>query len=174
MANAEQLRRLVRDRYQTADELADAWWDSEVQSALNAYLDELEKVVGEEVLLDARLRDELLLAFLREILEDVLTKAEALDMLQEARNEGVEDTEPVGYVYLGPDDTIERPFCDVLNGTWLTREEIDQLNNGQITDTFATRGGYNCRHGWYALYDIDERNEFPHGSVSEANAAVVR
>lgn len=60
------------------------------------------------------------------------------------------------YEYFGPDDKLTRPFCIKLirphpitrRRRTLTREEIDELDNGQTEDVFLTGGGWNCRHSW--------------------------
>lgn len=61
----------------------------------------------------------------------------------------------VFYRYVGPPsgDPVIRPFCQrmmeqVEDGTTWTREEIEQMRNGQLPDVFTTGGGYNCRHQW--------------------------
>ena len=48
--------------------------------------------------------------------------------------------------YAGP--PAERPFCSAIHGKVFTLKEIQQLDNGQLPNTFATAGGYNCRHRW--------------------------
>jgi hypothetical protein len=58
------------------------------------------------------------------------------------------------YRYAGP--TPERPFCASLLSTGNPSrpyriEEINMMDNGQTSDVFATRGGYNCRHRWIAV-----------------------
>lgn len=50
------------------------------------------------------------------------------------------------FVYSGPIDGRIRPFCLARVGRVFTREAIDAMNNGQLNNTFLTRGGYNCRH----------------------------
>lgn len=52
------------------------------------------------------------------------------------------------FVYLGPADAKTRRFCRRYVGKVLTRQEIDQLDNGQMGSPFLTGGGYNCRHLW--------------------------
>lgn len=96
---------------------------------------------------------------------------ELLNEFQRQNNEAMEGTDPDGYVYLGPDDRVTRPFCEALVGKWLTREEIDMLDNQQMGDCFVTRGGFNCRHSWHALYGAEQLAEFTRGNVAEANAA---
>lgn len=54
------------------------------------------------------------------------------------------------YRYVGPDDLVTRPFChDLLARTAetpLTRDQIDDLNNGQIPNVWFSGGGWSCRH----------------------------
>jgi hypothetical protein len=55
------------------------------------------------------------------------------------------------YRYAGA--TPERPFCQSLLSTGNPSkpyriEEIQMMDNGQTSNVFATRGGYNCRHRW--------------------------
>lgn len=60
------------------------------------------------------------------------------------------------YEYFGPDDKLTRPFCVKLirphvitkQRRHLTREQIDELDNGQTEDVFLTGGGFGCRHSW--------------------------
>ena len=72
----------------------------------------------------------------------------------------------VRYVYAGPSDEKNRPFCrKMLKQTAakaLTREEIDKLDNGQIANVFVTCGGYGCRHQWL----IDLRTRKPAGRAT--------
>ena len=92
------------------------------------------------------------------------------DTYREMANAAAEETGPDGYVYLGAVIDKTRPFCLELVDTWLTREEIDQLDNGMTDDVFATCGGWNCEHGWYPLYG-DQVAEYEQGDVEAANAA---
>jgi hypothetical protein len=63
--------------------------------------------------------------------------------------------EKLKFKYEGPRDKLTRPFCERMldrtreNG--LTREEIEQLDNGQLPNPFITGGGYNCRHQWVPM-----------------------
>ena len=63
--------------------------------------------------------------------------------------------ERLKFRYEGPRDKLTRPFCERMldrtreNG--LTREEIEQLDNGQLPNPFITGGGYNCRHQWVPM-----------------------
>lgn len=52
--------------------------------------------------------------------------------------------------YSGPVDKLERRFCRHLTdvGKAYTREQIGQMDNGQLPNVFITRGGYRCRHQW--------------------------
>lgn len=60
------------------------------------------------------------------------------------------------YLYTGPIDGRIRPFCARLVGRVLTRAAIDRLDNGQLPNSFLTRGGYNCRHQWRDVTPIPE------------------
>lgn len=57
------------------------------------------------------------------------------------------------FIYVGPDDKKTRPFCsDILSrGGKFSREEIDNMDNGQGLNAFTYCGGYNCRHSWQPL-----------------------
>jgi len=61
-----------------------------------------------------------------------------------ALNAGVER-----FIYRGP--SPERAFCNRIVNKVFTLKEIQQLNNGQTSDVFATGGGFNCRHQWVAI-----------------------
>ena len=52
------------------------------------------------------------------------------------------------YLYSGPKDSRNRPFCRVHVGKALTESGIAQANNGQGLPVDAFAGGYNCRHVW--------------------------
>lgn len=56
------------------------------------------------------------------------------------------------YRYYGPNDARTRIFCEQqLTRTakrGMTRDEIDQLNNGQIPNVMISCGGFACRHSW--------------------------
>ncbi len=62
------------------------------------------------------------------------------------------------YLYVGPADEVARPFCLKYVGQVLTREQIDQLDNGQLPNVFITGGGYNCRHSWLAVESKELRD----------------
>ncbi len=59
------------------------------------------------------------------------------------------------FLYMGPLDTATRPFCADLVGEVRTRAELDNLPNGQLPNTLLTGGGYNCRHKWFYLADLE-------------------
>ena len=52
------------------------------------------------------------------------------------------------FLYAGPDDPLTREFCIKRVGHVYTRQEIDDMDNGQLNNVFLTGGGYNCRHVW--------------------------
>jgi hypothetical protein len=57
------------------------------------------------------------------------------------------------YSYDGPLDKLNRPFCrhleeEARGGTSWTREQIDEMSNGQIPNVFISAGGWRCRHQW--------------------------
>ena len=65
--------------------------------------------------------------------------------------EAVDPTgELFGWGYTGPDDGLERPFCDEINGLALTTQQVQELDNGprQPGAPAYNGGGYNCRHQW--------------------------
>jgi hypothetical protein len=69
------------------------------------------------------------------------------------------------FVYVGPRDQKNRPFCR----TWVGKAVVDprSLDNGQKLPVEDYCGGYNCRHSWaptpiplaidegYRIYDVD-------------------
>jgi len=63
---------------------------------------------------------------------------------QRMENAGIETLA----IYSGPDDSLDRPFCDSCVGKAFTREQIGRLNNGQGLSVLSSCGGYNCRHEW--------------------------
>ena len=52
------------------------------------------------------------------------------------------------YLYSGPKDSRNRPFCRLHVGKALTESGIAQADNGQGLPVDAFAGGYNCRHVW--------------------------
>lgn len=70
------------------------------------------------------------------------------------------------YLYVGPDDDATRPFCDetlhAKEPPIYTKEEIEELDNGQGLEVFVYGGGYNCRHQWSAL-DLETAKSLGYG-----------
>ena len=54
--------------------------------------------------------------------------------------------EPMVFVYVGPKDQKNRPFC----AKWVGKANVDprKLDNGQGLPVEDYCGGYNCRHSW--------------------------
>ena len=82
------------------------------------------------------------------------------------------------WAYTGPDDGIERPFCDALNGKFFTRAELLVLNNQQFGHPIDTGGGYRCRHQWLqAVAKVLESIGYSRGGagdIAAANAGAMR
>lgn len=72
------------------------------------------------------------------------------------------------FFYSGPIDMRLRPFCLARVGRVFTRAEIDAMDNGQLDNTFLTRGGYNCRHLWRPVSALGEYAETASGEYAEA------
>ncbi len=68
--------------------------------------------------------------------------------LEKAKKSGVDK-----FLYVGPLDSINRPFCKKLVGKIITREEIARLDNEQGLPVSIYCGGYNCRHHWRPVSD---------------------
>lgn len=60
------------------------------------------------------------------------------------------------FLYAGPRDGLMRPFCRHLIGKVKTREQIAGLSNGQLPNVLLTGGGWNCRHAWKPVSELDE------------------
>lgn len=60
------------------------------------------------------------------------------------------------FAYMGPVDAKTREFCLRHVGKVYTRQEIDALDNGQLSNVFLTGGGYNCRHVWHEVSKFSE------------------
>lgn len=74
--------------------------------------------------------------------------------------------EPMVFVYVGPKDQKNRPFC----AKWVGKANVDprKLDNGQGLPVEDYCGGYNCRHSWaptpiplalqngYRIYDAED------------------
>ena len=54
------------------------------------------------------------------------------------------------FKYVGARDSRVRPFCRKLVGKVFTKEQINEMDNGQTAkgSVMRTGGGYNCRHRW--------------------------
>lgn len=66
------------------------------------------------------------------------------------------------YLYSGPDDNLDRPFCDVCVGYAFTKKQIAALNNNQGLAVTTHCGGYNCRHEWVPVpVTFVERQNIP-------------
>lgn len=81
-----------------------------------------------------------------------ITRAAEYDRFVNA--EAARQADPTGdvllWAYTGPDDGIERPFCDRLNGLFFTREQVGRLDNSQpgTGHPVVSGGGWRCRHQW--------------------------
>jgi hypothetical protein len=64
------------------------------------------------------------------------------------------------FVFMGPADSKNREFCRERVGKVFTREQIDQMDNGQIDNVFLTGGGYNCRHQFIEVSKFSELNDY--------------
>ena len=60
--------------------------------------------------------------------------------------EGPADTPRYVMAYRGPDDALERPFCDLMNNHVFTVEQLNKANNSQGLPVRTSCGGYRCRH----------------------------
>ena len=67
------------------------------------------------------------------------------------------------FAFVGPVDSVTRPWCLEHVGRVYTRAEIDALNNGQISPVFLTGGGYACRHVFIELSRASELRDL-HGT----------
>jgi hypothetical protein len=66
------------------------------------------------------------------------------------------DNPETAFAYMGPVDEKTRDFCLDYAGRVMTRAEIDDLDNGQLSNVFLTGGGYNCRHVWMEVSQFSE------------------
>ena len=64
----------------------------------------------------------------------------------QANTQLAEDNGLEQFQYVGPRDTLTRPFCGDHLFEIKTKAEWDSLDNGQIGPVSTFRGGYNCRH----------------------------
>lgn len=84
--------------------------------------------------------------------------AEADRFVNETVRKSVDpDGERFLIAYIGPDDKITRPFCDVLVNKAFKLEDFNKLRNGQTaTHPRISGGGYNCRHDVRPVIDDDK------------------
>jgi hypothetical protein len=61
---------------------------------------------------------------------------------------GADAPEARVFLYSGPIDTRIRRWCLRRVARVYRRPTIDRMDNGQLPNTFVTRGGWNCRHLW--------------------------
>lgn len=83
------------------------------------------------------------------------------------------------FLYSGPIDDRCRPFCMQRVGKVYSRANIDRMDNGQLANTFLTRGGYNCRHQWRpvrkpALIALADTGRHVDAATSQRVASVTR
>ena len=112
---------------------------------------------------------------------EIVTATARVDRVAQAQNRArLEQGGDVLMVYMGPDDTKTRPFCDALVGKALTPALVSDLDNGQTGRGSAEVdcGGYNCRHGWVTIDAADAEDlgvtVGDAGDVAAANAAGAR
>ena len=77
------------------------------------------------------------------------------------------DAPETTFAYMGPVDSVTRPFCLRHVGKVYTREDIDELDNGQLDNVFLTGGGYNCRHVWQEVSQLSELQDLGDGRIPE-------
>ncbi len=68
------------------------------------------------------------------------------------------------FFYAGPVDGKVRPFCLELVGKVFMRAEIDDMDNEQLPNVMITGGGYNCRHIWQRVSNLDQELKSLHGT----------
>jgi hypothetical protein len=79
------------------------------------------------------------------------TSLAQLAQLVAASGEGSAPDAP--FLYSGPIDLRCRNWCLQRVGRVYSKRAIDKMDNGQLPNTFLTRGGYNCRHHWRPVAD---------------------
>lgn len=67
-----------------------------------------------------------------------------------------DEIDPAGdafvWVYSGPVDGLQRPFCSAATGHSFTRSQVARLRNGTPgMPVVDFGGGYNCRHRWLQM-----------------------
>lgn len=107
--------------------------------------------------------------------------AEADRFFAEAATSAAEDEGDVEFlrVYVGPDDSRTRDFCEALVGKAFTVAELQPLSNGQTpAHPLVSGGGYNCRHGFVSVHPDDlESVGYERGTssdIAQANAGASR
>ena len=60
------------------------------------------------------------------------------------------------FLYAGPADSALRPFCRERVGKVYTRKQISEMDNRQLPNVLLTGGGYNCRHTWSPVSELDD------------------
>ena len=81
----------------------------------------------------------------------------ALNTYSRSVNEAMAKTAPAGqkYSYEGPQDDKTRPICLAMGAAGeMTYEEIEAAYPGG----FGDGGGFNCRHQWTPIEEVDEDN----------------
>lgn len=61
------------------------------------------------------------------------------------------------FIFVGPGDGKTRDWCIDHLGNVYTRDEIDQMDNGQLPNAWVNGGGWNCRHVWAGVSDAVAR-----------------
>jgi len=137
----EALRRVAAtDLFQQGDEVATSLWRSLVQQVFTTrpareIVDDLADALDHELASVQTLFDTQMSIYSRQV-EAVATQDLGPDQ---------------PYLYVGPADDRTRDFCLEYLGQVLPRAEIEDLDNGQLPNSFLTGGGFNCRHAWLAV-----------------------
>lgn len=94
------------------------------------------------------------------------------DVHQEALR-SMPDKKPMG-VYMGPDDSVTRDFCEVLVGKAIKEEYFSKLKNNQkgASSFRSNGGGWNCRHRLMPVsQSYARRNKIPIANIRTVNKA---
>lgn len=123
-----------------------------VASRLNSYIARIRSQVlqttfagGDPTQLDA-IFDSNKATLTRSLETDVINTSQAFRnavTFKKAADEGVEK-----FLYDGPKDDKNRPFCAENVGKTFSLAEIESLENDQGGPALTDLGGYNCRHEW--------------------------
>lgn len=76
------------------------------------------------------------------------------------------------FLYVGPVDEVTREFCLERVGKVFTRAEIEDMDNGQLSNVFLTGGGYNCRHVFMEVSQFSELQDLGDQRVPEVQEQV--